>query len=650
MWWVDTIDRDASSLRRDESMGSTSGELTLYDFRVGIRFAFRWVYFSVGVFTMSPSASTEKVYQGIAASPGVAHGPVFLMVKKDLEVLKRDIPPDRREEEIARFERGLLETRRQISDIRAEIEEKLGEDEAGIFDAHLLVLEDRALIEDTIREVAETGCNIEFALKEVADRYIEAFSKINDAYIRERVTDIRDVTRRLLGNLLGSIEADISQIPDGCILVADDLAPSDTAKLSGKRILALATDLGSRTSHLVIMARTLNIPCVVGLHDFSRLVESKDPVLVDGFTGTVLLNPSERSLFRYGKIKIERAAIEKRFQAVKREATTTKDGIPLTIRLNVEGEEPGRVLSDSGAEGVGLFRTEWLFLKARVFPSEEEQFQAYKRIVQGAAPFPVTIRTLDLGGDKIPHHSLFGVTEENPFMGIRAIRFCLQHPEIFKTQLRAVLRASAFGKVQIMYPMISSCEELVAANAMLEDCKGELKKRKVDFDANIRKGSMIEIPSAAVITDLLAEHCDFFSVGTNDLVQYMLAVDRVNDRVAHLYEPHSPAIIRALKFIFDASRREGLPVGVCGEIAGDPLFASLLFGMGATELSLGWGSIPEVKYLLRQMKMEDAHDLATDVLKCRTAAEIKSRLVAFYTRTIGIRFPKLVTGEANGDG
>lgn len=585
------------------------------------------------------SSAQEKVFKGIAASPGVAHGPVFLFLKKDLEVPRRKIPPEDREDEIARFEQGLMETRRQIGAIRAEIEEKLGEEEAAIFDAHLLVLEDRALIEDTVREVAESGYNIEYSLQTIAQRYIEAFSHIDDAYIKERVSDIRDVTQRLLKNLLGRKDPDLTRMGAESILAARDITPSDAANLGSDRVRGIITDLGSRTSHTVIMARSLNVPCVVGLHNLTAELRSGDMVLVDGFDGIVVVNPSESSLFRYGEIKTAREAIEKRFEKAKKLPAVTRDERSLKVLLNIEGNEPGSVLDESGADGVGLFRTEWLFLRVAGYPSEEEQFEAYKNVVERFNPRPVTIRTLDLGGDKNPHGSMADYREANPFMGFRAIRFCLEHPDVFKMQLRAILRASAFGKVKVLYPMISSCEEVVAANELLEECKEELNREGHAFDSGIQRGAMIEIPSAAVITDLLAEHSDFFSIGTNDLIQYLLAVDRVNDRIAHLYEPNHPAVMRALEFIFRAGREREIPVSVCGEMAGDPLYAGLLFGLGASELSLTWNMLPEVKYLVRRMSLADAGDLARAVVAAREPKTIERLLREFHEDVIGLDYP-----------
>lgn len=584
---------------------------------------------------MSSPGKEEIVLRGIAASPGVAHGPAFVFLKRELEITRYYVPPEKREEQIARFDHALLETRRQISAIRSEIEEKLGDEEAQIFDAHQLVLEDRALIDETERELHETGYNIEYCFHKVANRYIEAFSNIDDEYIKERVSDIKDVARRLLNNLMGKADMDLSQLSSEKVIVTDDLAPSDTANLERARVAAVVTDQGSRTSHAVIMARSVNVPAVVGLHNITSLVNPDDILIVDGYDGLVIVNPSEQSLFRYGKIRLERQNVQRLFRASIHLPAVTKDGREIKLMLNVEGSESNEVLTRSGAAGIGLFRTESLFLKRDGFPTEEEQYRVYRRVVEAVNPFPVTIRTLDLGGDKTPAGKHMQYDEANPFMGFRAIRFCLENTQVFREQLRAILRASHHGNVKIMYPMICGCDELVAANKLLEECKAELAAEGVPYDSSLCVGSMIEIPSAAYSADILSKHCSFFSVGTNDLIQYMLAVDRVNDRIAHLYEPNHPAIVRTLKHIIDAGHRGGLPVSVCGEMAGDPMYAPLLLGMGADELSVGAGSLPEIKYLIRNVTFKDMQALGEAALKVDCAKDLSVLLDNFYSEHIG---------------
>ncbi|NDV61394.1 phosphoenolpyruvate--protein phosphotransferase [Puniceicoccales bacterium CK1056] len=578
----------------------------------------------------------ERKFSGIAAAPGVVHGPLFSFHQGELEVPRYSVPPERKEEEIARFEQGLMETRRQISAIRAEVEEKVGEEEASIFDAHQLVLEDRALIEDTIQEVVETGFNIEYCFHEVANRYIDAFAQIDDDYIKERVTDIRDVTKRLIFNLLGRDHKNHGFSGMGKhVLISTDLSPSETALLDVDEVMGIVTESGSRTSHSVIMARSLNIPCVVGVHDILEAADFGEEILVDGYKGFVYLNPSQETLERYGRLATEQRHIEERFLEELNEPCVTLDSVELKVMLNIEGVEGHDRMQKSGAGGIGLFRTENLFLSSSTFPSEDEQFEVYKGLVQCMSPNPVTIRTLDLGGDKNPHRSLTGYQEANPFMGFRGIRFCLEHSDLFKDQLRAILRASQFGAVKILYPMISSLVELKRANALLEEARKELEAENVPIGSDIQKGAMIEVPSAAVITDLLADHCDFFSIGTNDLMQYLLAVDRINDRIAYLYEPNQPSVIRTLNFIFKQGKMRNVPVSVCGELAADPLFAPLLIGLGASDLSVSLGSLAQIKYLIRRFSLHETKLLAIRCLRCEDPEAIKKELEAFYEKAMG---------------
>lgn len=581
----------------------------------------------------------ERQFTGIPAAPGVVHGPLFSFHQGEVEVPRYSVPPERREEEIARFEQGLMETRRQISNIRAEVGEKVGEEEASIFDAHQLVLEDRALIEDTVQEVVETGFNIEYCFQEVANRYMEAFAQIDDDYIKERVSDIRDVAKRLICNLLGCDHGTRGNLTgEKHILVSVDLSPSETALLNVDEVIGIATESGSRTSHSVIMARSLNIPCVVGVHDLLEQADFGDIILVDGYKGFVYLNPGKETLERYGRLATEQRHIQNQYLSEVGLPCMSLDDVEYKLLVNVEGVESYEKLRDCGSSGVGLFRTENLFLGGGHFPTEEQQFEAYSELVKCMAPQPVTIRTLDLGGDKNPHGSMEGYREANPFMGFRGIRFCLEHGEVFKEQLRAILRAGQFGPVRILYPMICSVTELQRANLFLQEAKEELLREGILFGKDIETGAMIEVPSAAVITDLLADHCDFFSIGTNDLMQYLLAVDRINDRIAYLYEANQPAVVRTLNFIFQQGRMRGVPVSVCGELAGDPLYAPLLLGLGASELSVAMGSLPRIKYLIRRMRHQDAKKLAVEVLRCETSDSIQKTLEDFYKDSMGDAF------------
>ncbi len=580
---------------------------------------------------MDTRVKDETTVQGIAASQGIAYGQVFVYIQSDVQVPSYQVEPNKRIEEVARFEKALLVTRQQIAKIQAEVEKNLGAEEALIFDAHLLVLEDQALIGETIREFETTGRNIETCFNAVSSRYIQAFSEIDDEYLRERAGDIRDVAQRVLSNLLGQAENSLTRLADKRIVVANDITPSDSASIDRSAALAIVTDTGSRTSHAVIVARSMKVPAVVGLRDLTKRVKHGDWVIVDGYDGVVIINPSERTLFRYGKIQEQKKTFESRLLKANQEPAVTLDGVPVTLMANIEKAEEVQLVREYNAQGVGLYRTEYMFLNSSRIPTEQEQFLAYKAVAEGVAPNSVIIRTLDLGGDKPMAGSpdLFP-KENNPFMGFRAIRFCLEHQDIFKDQLRAILMASAYGKVQIMYPMISGHEELARANAVLGECMQELKLRGQPFDENVKVGAMIEMPSAAETADLLALDCAFFSIGTNDLIQYLLAIDRVNDRIAHLYEPTHCAVLRTLKRIIEEGHRHKLPVSVCGEMAGDPVFAPLLLGLGVDSLSMAPTWVPAVKYIVRSMTMADARTLAEEALRMSSPREIYARCEAFY--------------------
>ncbi len=583
---------------------------------------------------MSKSNKDEIILKGIAASPGVAQGLVYHLLQVEIEIPSYYIDDDKKQFERDRLEKALLETRRQITTVRNEIADKLGEDEARIFDAHLLVLEDNALIDETMHELDSSNLNIEFCYHKAASRYIDAFVHIDDEYLKERVSDLRDVTKRVLENLVGETKILNSSHTEGKVIVSTDLTPSDAATIGKSKVGGIATNLGSRNSHAIIMARSLDIPAVIGLHDITDRVQSDDYVLINGYDGILIINPSESSLERYGKIKREKESIERVYKDERKLAAISIDGHSISILANIDGSEDFNSIKDLGSRGVGLFRTESIFLRDNKFPSEEDQFQIYRKVVEAYNDSFVIIRTIDLGGDKIMQTDFFEHKEENPFMGFRAIRFCLEHTNIFKDQLRAILRASVFGNIKIMYPFINDKEELIAANNILDEAKDELRTRGVSFNEHILVGSMIELPSAVFCADDLAEHCSFFSIGTNDLIQYILAVDRVNDKVSHIYKPNHPAVLRAIKIILDAGKNKNIPVGVCGEMAGDPLFVPLLFGMGVNELSMTANAIPQVNYIIRNIKYSDAVKLAGKVLNMNNANEIFKLLMHFYSSNI----------------
>ena len=569
-------------------------------------------------------ARREVTLQGIGVSPGIAVGDVFLFKTEDDRPVERDITAEEIPREIARFEEALIETRRQIHEIQKQVGSAIGQENASIFDAHLLVVDDRSFVEEVIRGLSLQHKNVETVLRVVADKYAQALLRVEDDYLRERAADVRDVTRRILRNLMGQVGMTLDQIPAPCLLVANDLAPSEAAMLSKSKVTGFATDLGSPTSHTAIMARALRIPAVVGLHDVSSRLQHGDRVLIDGTKGVLVVNPSTALLERYGHVAEVRRSIETSLARLRLEPAETLDGYRLLLSANIELPSDVDAVLASGAAGVGLFRSEYLYLSSKGLPSEDEQTEAYAQVAQRLHPEPAIIRTLDLGGDKFASQ-LKTPQEMNPFMGWRAIRFCLAQPDIFKTQLRALLRASVSDNLKIMYPMVSNLDEVLRANEMLEECKRELIQRGLPFNPDLEVGVMIEIPSAALTAHLIAPHVDFFSLGTNDLVQYTLAVDRVNERIAYLYQPTHPAIIRLIKETVDAAHAHGIWAGLCGEMGGNPLMTPLLMGLGVDEISVSPSQVPLVKDVIRKMRYGDAEALAASILSSPSAVDVLQR-------------------------
>jgi len=581
----------------------------------------------------------EKRFHGVGVSPGIARGTVFVYrTDEDEEPPVRRIPESEIPAEIARFESALILTRAQILEMQERIAEAIGAKDAGIFDAHLLVVEDRTLIDEVLRTLTRDHNNIEHVFQQVANRYSKTLSEIDDPYLRERALDIHDVARRVMHNLMGKQTRPLSSIDTPHILVAHNLTPSDTAQLNRQLVLGFATDVGSRTSHTAIMARSMAIPAVVGLHDLSDVIESGAHVLLDGYNGLLILNPNDQTLWEYGELEIKKTQVEEKLTQLRETFSTTIDGRHVVLSANIELPEEVPIVKKNGAEGIGLYRTEFFYINKSELPDEEEQYVNYKRVADDVLPYSVIIRTLDLGGDKFM--SALDLPEElNPFLGWRAIRFCLERPEIFKVQLRAILRASIGGNVRMMYPMISGVDELKRANAVLEECKAELRTEGTPFNEQMEVGAMIEIPSAAVTADLLAHEVDFFSIGTNDLIQYSIAVDRVNERIAHLYEPTHPAIIRLIKNVIDAGHAHNLWVGICGEMAGEIALTPLLIGLGVDELSTGASLVPRVKRAVQSLDVGFCLKLVEEISHMDSAAQILERCEAVARE----HYPELMT-------
>ena len=564
----------------------------------------------------------ERIMHGIPASGGVCRGRVHVLGFTQSEVARRQVESHEIPGEIERIQQALIQTRKEIQEVQRQVSEGMGAEQASIFEAHLLVLEDTMLLDEATRFIREEQTNAEYAFQRAARKYVAILEAIDDDFLRERSADMRDATDRILRNLLGkSISQNPAELDQPCILITHDLAPSTTALLDQSKVLGFATDIGSKTSHTAILARSLRLPAVVGLATVSRELRTGQEVLLDGYNGTLILNPSDQTLFEYGQIVRKRTVLDEHLAHHRGEPAVTLDGKKFTISANIERATGAEEAIDCGADGVGLYRTEYLYIQRNQLPKEEDQYQSYRRVAEVLNPRSVVLRTLDIGGDKLLSH-LQIPTEMNPFLGWRAIRFCLQRQDLFRSQLRAILRASAHGNIKIMYPMVTCVDEIILANELLSECMEELRRENQAFDENIQIGARIETPSAAVSADAMARQVKFFSIGTNDLIQYTLAVDRLNEKIAHLYQPTNPAIIRLIKLTVDSAHAQDIPVSVCGEMAGDPLFVPLLLGLGVDELSAAPSLVPQIKFLIRTMEMKHALELAEFALNCGNGSEI----------------------------
>lgn len=572
--------------------------------------------------------------KGIPASGGIAIGPAYLWIKEEFAIPRQGITDDQIATQIQLFEEALIKTRREILDLQKKIADEMGQNEAEIFDAHLLVLEDRTIIEEVISQLKKEKLIAAYIFQDVLKKYVQVFLKIEDEYLKERVSDINDVGRRVLRNLLGESAKHFEDLQEKVILVSHDLSPSDTAAMHKKNILAFVTNIGGKTSHTAIMAKSMEIPAVVGAEVATLKIRSGDILIVDGSAGLVFVNPDSATLEAYQKQESEFRDITQRFILLKDQPALTLDGKRVQIAANIELPDEIPSIIEHGAEGIGLYRTEFFYMNRTDIPSEEEHYAAYKFVAEAISPHSVIIRTLDLGGDKFLSH-LEVPREMSPFLGWRAIRFCLARPDMFKTQLRAILRASAHGKLKLMYPMISGIEELRQANVLLEECRNELRQKGTPFDESMEIGAMIEVPSAAMTTDILAREVDFFSIGTNDLIQYSIAVDRSNEKVAYLYEPAHLGVLRLIKSIIDVGHRANIWVGMCGEMAGDPLFSLILLGLGLDEFSMPSIMIPEIKHIIRSLTLSQAKDIAGAAMALSTPKEVEDFIHGKY-RELGL--------------
>lgn len=583
--------------------------------------------------------SQDTYLIGIGASPGIAIGATFLLNRAHTAAVERRIAAEEIAGEGERFLAAVTASKQQLEEVKALVADPLLAEHLYIIDTHLLILDDQMLHDQTLQAIKQELINAEGALKRTLQKFRAVFDSIEDEYLRERRSDIDSVGERLLRNLVGARQQSPAEVDHKAIIVAHDLSPADTMQLDKTKVIAFVTDVGGRTSHTAILARSLGIPAVVGLETVSTLIPAGLPLIVDGSSGLVILNPSAAIFREYLRKKQAYEYFETELLAYSSLAAQTLDGVQITLRGNVELVDDVSGVQQQGAEGIGLLRTEYAFMNRPIPPNEEEQLAAYRRIIQSVAPHPVTIRTLDVGGDKfVPEMNLSD--EANPAMGLRGIRFSLKERRLFHTQLRAILRASAYGSVRLMFPMISGLAEVRACQDALAAARAELVAEGIAFDTELSVGIMIETPAAALMASKLAHEVDFFSVGSNDLIQYCLAVDRGNEHVAYLYEPLHPAVLLALHLVSGAAAEAGIPVGICGEMAGEPLYSLVLLGLGFKDLSMNASCMPRVKRIIRQVHHSDAEELVERLLLLGTGREVVTCLEEEMER----RFPGILNG------
>lgn len=564
--------------------------------------------------------------KGIAASSGIAIGKALVIKEAVCEVKRVSVEDAEREKE--RFRKAVETARGQIEQLKEQTEIKLGPDKAMIFEAHLAMIDDPELTAAVESQIENDSVNAEYALKSVVESFVAIFETMENEYMRERAADIKDIGDRIRNILLGVEKVSLSGITEESIIVARDLTPSDTAQMDKEKVLGFATDIGGRTSHSAIMARSMEIPAVVGLGRVTDEVLSGDTVIIDGEEGMVLVNPDAETIRKYQAKQKSILEYKETLVKFKNEKSVTRDGRKVELAGNIGTPEEALNVMGNGGEGIGLFRTEFLYMGKDSLPTEDEQFEAYKEALIKMEGRPVVIRTLDIGGDK--KLSYLKIDEEmNPFLGYRAIRLCLDRKDIFRTQLRALFRASVFGNLKIMFPMISNLQELRQSREMAEQAKNELRNEGIRFKEDVEIGIMVEIPSAAVISDVLAKEADFFSIGTNDLIQYTTAVDRMNEKVSYLYDPFHPAVLRLIKTVIDNGHKEGKWVGMCGEMAGDLRAVPVLLGMGLDEFSMSPSSILKARKIIMDMDSNKAGRLAADILTLGTSDEIKKYIDNF---------------------
>ncbi|KYH14820.1 phosphoenolpyruvate--protein phosphotransferase [Staphylococcus kloosii] len=566
--------------------------------------------------------------KGIAASDGVAIAKAYLLVEPDLSFDNEKVA--NASAEVEKFQNAINTSKIELTKIRNNAEQNLGADKAAIFDAHLLVLDDPELIQPIEDKIKNDQVNAPTALTEVTDQFIFIFEGMDNEYMKERAADIRDVRKRILANLLGVELPNPSMIDESVVIIGNDLTPSDTAQLNKEFVQGFVTNIGGRTSHSAIMSRSLEIAAVVGTKSITDEVQQGDMIVVDGLTGEVIVNPTDDEVIAYQNKRERFFEDKKDLQKLRDEESVTLDGSHVELAANIGTPNDIKGVLENGAEGIGLYRTEFLYMGRDQLPTEDEQFEAYKEVIESMEGKRVVVRTLDVGGDKeLPYLNL--PDEMNPFLGYRAIRLCLDQPDIFRPQLRALLRASAYGKLNIMFPMVATIQEFRDAKALLEEERANLKQEGIEVSDDIELGIMVEIPSTAALADVFAKEVDFFSIGTNDLIQYTMAADRMSERVSYLYQPYNPAILRLVKQVIEASHNEGKWTGMCGEMAGDEIAIPLLLGLGLDEFSMSATSILKARRQIKELSQSEMQELANHAINAATSEEVQT-LVKQYTK------------------
>jgi len=591
-----------------------------------------------------PAAQTRtdiRTHKGVGVSPGIAIGRAVIVEKRVASVYRVPIRDEDVPSEVTRFMESLEKTRDQLLELKAKVSRSMGEEYASIFEAHAMIVGDASFADKVVQKIENEQVNAEWALAEVQEELQARFESFDDVYLRERTADVKDVAERVLTNLQGVAHHDLSEIAHDVVILADDLTPSDTVHFNRRPIVGFATEVGGRTSHTSIIAKSLFMPAVIGVPRLTKIVDNDELVIIDGYEGMIVVNPTPAMVQEYQSRVSRHEEAEQKLLENRTLAAVTKDHQQISLQANIELVEELDDAIKFGAEGIGLYRSEFLYISTSPdLPTEEEHFNIYRKLAEATAPNWCVIRTFDLGGKKLARE-MMGSKEDNPVLGLRALRLCMQHRDMFKTQLRALLRASAFGKIKIMFPLVSGVQELRQVKTLVREIRLELDAQGIAYNKELQIGIMIEVPSAAVIADLLADEADFFAIGTNDLIQYSLAIDRSNENVSYLYEPLHPALLRLIKGVIDAGKKAGIPVSMCGEMAADPIYAIVLVGLGLEIFSMNPSSIPVVKNVIRSVRYKDCKRIAEASLMKKTAQEIEE----FIIESVAMRFPEGLVGQ-----